>query len=973
MNVFVPRIILILFSILQSTVQNCPEEISNSGISVTWHQTPTANNIESDPLCYRNETLVMRNCSNAGWIPSLDNIGPCLKVVKYFDINSCPPGYHKISENNNDYCYQIGEPSAWNSPCFASGGASVITDLSAAEIEYLLTSLKATNTSRYFWLPAIRQKLFHPVVWTIPGPNWGQRVEGNDFLSIFASFASFTKNCLLLDIELGMLLTEACTKIYPSLCFYINDLYYPTQCPDGYHSFRFKLDNGTCYGIEQSEQAMSYHDFIKERCPKPMHHSEYELTRFIFKKISEISQLPNDVWCWFKAFNESYAIDKSGKEYQRGNAPFNTEESPFEGIINNAGVLGLINSSLALSCMACEMEVIYGKTELMFEYDEVLQRIFLTVYYPSGLWKYDSNDKGIQCFSDAKGFVKVVDVNDIPFIETKSLQEEIDFGQIEKIVYIIDLVTDSSAQYWCEGHTINFSFIATEKIVANPKGNKVHVFALVIKHYVLPDDIEDLDNLTDLITNITNIFSANKVLLMDIFDYSLDHMKILLHLHVDIEDVHQDESLNIQDTFASLQHKASVELPKYNYTFVNLSSSIYCLPTTSGNVIELDWEMTLIGHMTAPKQFCLQANGLPVKRRCIGSYVLGGMWGNVEGSCDSTYEPSNTTAFLYSFVKRQMPDNYVSRFLTDGLNFVFADTDIIIPADIYYLSMSLQNVLDVAQENATSIDTGDIDNIAWVMDRMMILDYNYLRLAQTLNSTNVILDSKLGSEGVTHVLCTSGCGVRPGAPIISHSVDGPYELIGIAAGGAPCNRRSMRKRLNNEPPLYIDVYPYITWIMNVITAYHLPKPYPQNFMQVEAGPSLGINKSFLRKRKRQKSGWRARTYMSGSFCYKSMRKQKHAAFFYSEKFEVNADPPAKLNVIMKISAGIECTIVCARLMMPNRLSVPEITGVGGYNITIVFDTEWFPYTFYFALALDGKNTTASDFQTWLPERKAGFW
>ncbi|XP_063899108.1 uncharacterized protein LOC110375867 [Helicoverpa armigera] len=235
------------------------------------------------------------------------------------------------------------------------------------------------------------------------------------------------------------------------------------------------------------------------------------------------------------------------------------------------------------------------------------------------------------------------------------------------------------------------------------------------------------------------------------------------------------------------------------------------------------------------------------------------------------------------------------------------------------------------------------------------------------------MKGKLGSEGVTHVLCTSGCGVRPGAPIVSHSIDGPYELIGIAAGGAPCSRRAMRRRLNNEPPLYIDVYPYTTWIMNLITAYHLPKPYPQNVMLLEAGPSVGINKSFLRKRKKQKSGWRARTFMSGNHCYKSMRKQRRAAFFYSERFEVNTDPPAKLNVIMKISAGIECTIVCARLMMPNRLSVPTVTGVGGYNITIMFDTDWFPYTFYFALALDGKNTTAEDFQTWLPERKAGFW
>ncbi|KAG6462336.1 hypothetical protein O3G_MSEX013194 [Manduca sexta] len=99
------------------------------------------------------------------------------------------------------------------------------------------------------------------------------------------------------------------------------------------------------------------------------------------------------------------------------------------------------------------------------------------------------------------------------------------------------------------------------------------------------------------------------------------------------------------------------------------------------------------------------------------------------------------------------------------------------------------------------------------------------------------MKSKAGSEGVTHVICSSGCGVRPGAPIITHNADGAFELIGVAAGGAPCSRRSMRRRLIRESPLYIDIYPYMTWIINVITANKLPLPYSNNFMLVEGGPS----------------------------------------------------------------------------------------------------------------------------------------
>ncbi|CAG9581577.1 unnamed protein product [Danaus chrysippus] len=169
---------------------------------------------------------------------------------------------------------------------------------------------------------------------------------------------------------------------------------------------------------------------------------------------------------------------------------------------------------------------------------------------------------------------------------------------------------------------------------------------------------------------------------------------------------------------------------------------MYCLPTKSyDNTTELNWELTSIGHIAAPEEFCLQKNGLPVKRLCSGSYLLGSIWGGVEGTCNQNYKPSYTTTFLYNFVKDLVPENDTSRFLIDGLSFVLNDVNIIIPADIYYLSMSLKHILNKADENLTKIDMGNIGNIAWAIDRVMLLDTSYLRLSQTLNSTNVILDS----------------------------------------------------------------------------------------------------------------------------------------------------------------------------------------------------------------------------------------
>ncbi|XP_053614879.1 uncharacterized protein LOC128677794 [Plodia interpunctella] len=236
------------------------------------------------------------------------------------------------------------------------------------------------------------------------------------------------------------------------------------------------------------------------------------------------------------------------------------------------------------------------------------------------------------------------------------------------------------------------------------------------------------------------------------------------------------------------------------------------------------------------------------------------------------------------------------------------------------------------------------------------------------------MKSKLGSEGVTHVLCTSGCGVRPGAPVLSHCMDGTFELIGVAAGGGACSRRTMRRRLIKEPPLFIDVYPYVSWIINVVTAHELPKPYPHNFKLASTGTGMSVKKGhYLRKRRKQRTGWSSREFLTGNVCFKSVKKQRRYVMFYVEKFQVNADPPGKMHVNLDLSAGIYCTIMCARLLLPNRFYTPKIDGVGGYNISIYFETDWFPYTFYFALGLTGRNSTARDLYDWIDEQRPGYY
>ncbi|CAH4031275.1 unnamed protein product [Pieris brassicae] len=727
---------------VRRSLQICLEEASNKGLSVRWPQSEEGTDIKSDPLCYNEDTIITRNCVNNTWIPSLSELTPCFEALHIFDIpqsSLCPATFKKVSENNTKYCYKVEKASSWSFPCLQGGGASVITHLNDDDVESILTALKKNNVSRYYWLPGRRAKLFSALIWNTPGQMWGRNVESNNLLPVRDCIF---KNCLLLDIEAREIISELCWIEYPSLCFYRNDIHYPANCPENYSGVRLTPQESICAGINVMHKELSFEEFSnisQFKCTPMGDNIENDLSRYVYKEIAKNYPLPENTWCWFSTSFYNHVGDEIGI--------FKSVFSDFRVSINNKGSIRLNRKqdSTKLSCFACRTQILYEQPELLFEYNEMHNIMYLTIYFPSGLWKYSENDTGIQCFSDAKGFVKVIDINNFPYmhVKTSKYQDNTNFT-IEKVVYKVDLITDRSAQYWCEGHTNNFTLISTEKVIANPQGNYIHVFSLGLEIFFTDDEIriELNEKMIQVCDNVTDIFNADKVLLMEMLTYASEKLLVLLHMHMPIMNIYEEKGDNIKMLYENMKQIAKTELFKYNYTFVNISSSMYCLPTTSNSEgMILEWELTAIGHIAAPKQFCLQANGLPVKRRCLGSYILGSRWGQVEGVCNQNYSPSIATTYLYKFYKGRMPANDTFQFLTNGLGYILNDVGIFIPADIYYLSISLQQILNIAQSNESSVDMGTMENIAWIMNRVMILDNRYLRLAQTLNSTNVILDA----------------------------------------------------------------------------------------------------------------------------------------------------------------------------------------------------------------------------------------
>lgn len=71
--------------------------------------------------------------------------------------------------------------------------------------------------------------------------------------------------------------------------------------------------------------------------------------------------------------------------------------------------------------------------------------------------------------------------------------------------------------------------------------------------------------------------------------------------------------------------------------------------------------------------------------------------------------------------------------------------------------------------------------------------------------------------------------MRPGAPLVSHGSNGMFELVGISSTSGLCIEDAHRTAYNDPPAIWIDIYPYNTWIINVITAHVMPMPYPSSF------------------------------------------------------------------------------------------------------------------------------------------------
>nr|CAD7452804.1 unnamed protein product [Timema tahoe] len=157
----------------------------------------------------------------------------------------------------------------------------------------------------------------------------------------------------------------------------------------------------------------------------------------------------------------------------------------------------------------------------------------------------------------------------------------------------------------------------------------------------------------------------------------------------------------------------------------------------------LHWEFTKFGITSVPNELCLDQYGIPVHRRCSGSFLTGGMWEEPIGSCNDTMISFSTHALHSLAMGSETLGDVSTSNIAQGISKLSVNYSNLIPADVYYLALVMKNLARLSNESQTSTDDMfELEALTNIIDYVNEADRETVALSQMyLNSTNILLDA----------------------------------------------------------------------------------------------------------------------------------------------------------------------------------------------------------------------------------------
>uniref|UniRef100_A0A1B0C2W9 G-protein coupled receptors family 2 profile 2 domain-containing protein n=1 Tax=Glossina palpalis gambiensis TaxID=67801 RepID=A0A1B0C2W9_9MUSC len=646
--------------------------------------------------------------------------------------HQCPDDLIEIVWNRRYVCLKVSKfPQTFDEhACYGSDYLITRRDLNS-ELKWQLMKMNITQ----FWMPVRRleEKRFKPFVIRLPGRHWNQLYNFNEAFIISGNESK--KHCLAAHLHEEISLSEFkitdCNQELYSVCVFREHFVAIFGCPEQYGALSH-LPN-QCYGINVIEN---------HNC------------RIV--SLDEYNRKNNSIWIIFNAHR--IKIENLISLGQSINGSL--------WVLDKKKRINFISTQKQMPALSF-IQLTNNKSnalEMTLNINTYTKDLILTVYNRLYIWSNENRYKlAIHCFTNAGDYDEIANV----YID-KIWEND----QKTKTMFKLKIRSDNPGLYWCEAHTIfNFTLVSTEKIEAT-KHRRGYNYALMVD---IRCDVENARSMCQSRRKLANEIKRNlkavrakdkalkvlrihkvRVMQIDSVSSDLGDLRALCHTTVSIKSdsnaLRNDKNdLNTKETDTRLRIMArDLLIALMKIWQPHLTSSVcsteFCFPDDQ-------WKMARRGQFATTFKFCLQNNGLPLTRKCLGNSIQGAYWdklSDIKSICITDIAPKYITKNLYMIDKMKDFNNQPDIIIKNIRKLLELNLENLIPADVHYLANIVRSITAnfmMASSNSTLATKHQFQNISetfidvmHIYNNLLEVDDHTLQTTLVLNSTNILLD-----------------------------------------------------------------------------------------------------------------------------------------------------------------------------------------------------------------------------------------
>lgn len=727
--------------------------------------------------------LKVKTCArNLGWQPPAVI---CNYTEKNYNLlDKCPDGYVSVTD---EIClFMHPQQSFKQDICNGNIVPFTIYNMTRPELNALFTYLRDLGPGQLFWLPA---KQVHNVnvslqigltyaidtigvQWTIPA-YLGELVLLHDDCPT-CTFQDHG-GCLAFvptlnrDNRFNTSVINCNVNHLRSFClFKMTDTLHRLACPDGYVASLMPVkSNIQCSAIHRfSPLAVTEvtNDLLYEYCPRQ---EAYQLNSvaatFHFEQLAKqyFSSI-NDrclfgISPWQVAVNGSIFMDML---FENGFRPFvnwdismglHDFDSSSNDILsaNNLGKWFWVSDYV--SCIVCTEKIEFQMPKLELKYTSAEVKLTLKVINGDFLLTRHTNKLKFMCFAKVHNHysanLQATKIADDPGEDSN---EESD------LIYDIKLI--GPGNYWCIGHVISMvSVIGTETLYAQGI-----VMSMMVEFDCRPSDCHDFANLFRRFLyscklNDSYVVDPTHIQFEDITFVIVDSpigtkfLNILFHVTVNIvnEEALRNEPniLELSDemlTYYYIRQKfviiSNIRNESSNFRIRSVNSTNFCLPSSISVLTEINWLGAGIGEIIGSVEGCIDSNGRPIRRMCVGDVVYGAAWFRLSPETECNLEDSSDLTDDLQYLVDSFQDPEQSKDIIEKVrHLVTNSSDRLVRMDIFIVSKIVGRATSFLDDRSFSFP--ELQNLVVIYNNLMQVDQIVARSSAAFNSTNVLLDS----------------------------------------------------------------------------------------------------------------------------------------------------------------------------------------------------------------------------------------